>query len=52
MDELAAEKLTPLLRLKYHNAIADALADLGEPEQIRTLFTGFQQYLYAETVAS
>jgi type I restriction enzyme R subunit len=52
VDELAAEKLTPLLRLKYHNAIADALADLGEPEQIRTLFTGFQQYLYAETVAS
>ena len=29
VDELDQEKLTPLLRLKYHNSIADAVADLG-----------------------
>jgi type I restriction enzyme R subunit len=39
-------KLRPLLLLKYHNAIADAVADLGPPEQIRTLFAGFQRHLY------
>ena len=47
VEELGADKLTPLLRLKYNNAIADALADLGKPEQIQTVFAGFQQYLYA-----
>ena len=40
------EKLTPLLRLKYHNSIADAVADLGRPEKIGEVFAGFQQYLY------
>jgi type I restriction enzyme R subunit len=35
-----------LLRLKYHNSIADAVADLGRPEQIQQVFTGFQKYLY------
>ena len=34
VDELDQEKLTPLLRLKYHNSIADAVADLGRPEEI------------------
>ena len=29
MEELDQEKLTPLLRLKYHSSIADAVADLG-----------------------
>ena len=29
VEELAQEKLSPLLKLKYHNAIADAVADLG-----------------------
>lgn len=48
VDELDAEKLTPLLRLRYNNAIADAVADLGSPEQIRTTFVGFQRYLYEE----
>ena len=28
VEELAQDKLSPLLRLKYHNAIADAVADL------------------------
>jgi type I restriction enzyme R subunit len=47
VDELDLDKLSPLLRLKY-NAIADAAADLGSPEQIRGVFVGFQKYLYAE----
>ena len=46
VDELDAEKLTPLLRLRYNNALADAVADLGSPEQIRTAFVGFQRFLY------
>jgi type I restriction enzyme R subunit len=44
--ELDQDKLTPLLRLKYNNSIADALADLGRPEEIGEVFAGFQQYLY------
>ena len=45
VDELAPEKLSPLLKLKY-NAIADAVDDLGDTSQIRGLFAGFQKYLY------
>ncbi|MBI2441867.1 MAG: DEAD/DEAH box helicase family protein [Lentisphaerae bacterium] len=52
VEELDQEKLTPLLRLKYHNSIADAVADLGRPEDIGTLFAGFQKYLYQQTVAA
>lgn len=48
VDELDQEKLTPLLRLKYHNSICDAVADLGEPEKIGQVFTGFQRHLYEE----
>lgn len=48
VEELHQEKLTPLLRLKYHNSIADAVADLGKPDEIGKLFAGFQKYLYAE----
>ena len=44
--ELDQEKLTPLLRLKYHDSIADAVADLGRPEQIGVVFASFQKYLY------
>jgi len=29
VEELDTDKLTPLLRLKYHDSIADAVADLG-----------------------
>jgi len=47
VDELAPEKLTPLLRLRYHNALADAASDLGPPDQIRKTFVGFQRLLYA-----
>ena len=46
VQELAQEKLTPLLRLRYQNSIADAVADLGKPEDIGQLFSGFQRYLY------
>jgi type I restriction enzyme, R subunit len=46
VEELDQEKLTPLLRLKYHNSITDALADLGRAEDIGQVFTGFQKYLY------
>jgi type I restriction enzyme R subunit len=46
VEELAQDKLSPLLRLKYHNAIADAVADLGKPEEIGRVFVGFQKYLY------
>jgi len=44
--ELDLEKLTPLLRLKYNNSIADAVDDLGKPEDISKAFSGFQKYLY------
>jgi hypothetical protein len=37
----------PLLRLKYHDSIADAVADLGKPDEIGKVFFGFQKYLYS-----
>lgn len=46
VHELDQEKLTPLLRLRYHDSIADAVADLGRPEEIGKVFSGFQEYLY------
>ena len=45
VQELDREKLSPLLKLKYH-ALADAVADLGRPEEIGKLFAGFQRFLY------
>lgn len=48
VHELDQEKLTPLLRLKYQDSIADAVADLGKPEEIGRLFAGFQKYLYVK----
>ena len=50
--ELEQEKLTPLLRLKYQDSIADAVADLGRPEEIRDVFAGFQKYLYQPRAAA
>jgi len=52
VQELDQEKLTPLLRLKYHNSIADAVADLGRPEEIGKVFAGFQKYLYQQQAAA
>ena len=46
VEELDREKLSPLLKLKYNNAIADAVADLGRPEEIGNVFAGFQKHLY------
>jgi len=46
VEELDQAKLTPLLRLKYHDSIADALADLGKADEIGKVFAGFQKYLY------
>jgi type I restriction enzyme, R subunit len=48
VEELDQEKLTPLLRLKYHGSIADAVADLGRPDEIGKVFSGFQKFLYQE----
>ncbi|HUT02896.1 MAG TPA: type I restriction-modification enzyme R subunit C-terminal domain-containing protein, partial [bacterium] len=48
VDELDQEKLTPLLHLKYHGSIADAVANLGRPEEIGRVFTGFQRFLYQQ----
>jgi type I restriction enzyme, R subunit len=45
--ELDAEKLSPLLKLKYNNALADAFVELGQPDQVRHMFVGFQKHLYA-----
>ncbi len=52
VDELDQEKLMPLLRLKYHDSIADAVADLGKPEEIGKVFSGFQKYLYQQQAAA
>ncbi|MDZ7621647.1 MAG: type I restriction-modification enzyme R subunit C-terminal domain-containing protein [Candidatus Competibacteraceae bacterium] len=53
VEELDQEKLTPLLRLKYHNSIADAVADLGgQPVEINMAFVGFQKYLYQQTAVA
>ena len=51
VHELDLEKLSPLLRLKY-NAISDAVAELGSPDQIRDVFVGFQKYLYVAGLGS
>jgi type I restriction enzyme, R subunit len=51
VEELDQDKLTPLLRLKYHNSIADAVADLGRPEDIGKAFAGFQKYLYQDAAS-
>ena len=49
VDELDNEKLIPLLHLKYHDSIADAMDDLDcKAEEIKSLFENFQKYLYEE----
>jgi len=50
VDELAQDKLSPLLRLRY-KALGDAFSELGKPEEIRQVFVGFQRHLYAEGTA-
>jgi type I restriction enzyme R subunit len=46
VEELDQEKLSPLLKLKYGDSLADAIDDLGQPEEIGQTFAGFQRYLY------
>ena len=46
VDELDDVKLKDLLKLKYNNAISDAFAELGQPDQVRRVFVGFQRHLY------
>src|SRR3984893_12825796 len=52
VEELDHDKLTPLLRLKYHDSIADAVADLGRPDDIGRVFSNFQKYLYQPQTAA
>ena len=46
VEELDQRKFRPLLRLKYHDSLSDAIADLGKPDEIGRVFAGFQKYLY------
>jgi type I restriction enzyme R subunit len=52
VQELDQEKLAPLLKLRYHDSLLDAIADLGEPDLIGRIFAGFQKYLYQPQVAA
>ncbi|MFZ3073893.1 MAG: DEAD/DEAH box helicase family protein [Minisyncoccales bacterium] len=47
VEELDEEKLPILLNLKYHSP-ADAINVLGNVENIRSIFFGFQKNLYAK----
>ena len=47
VGELDQDKLPDLLDLKYHG-VADAVAVLGDVSDIREMFIGFQQHLYAQ----
>jgi len=51
VEELDQEKLKHLLGLRYQDSIADAISDLGRPEEIGAIFAGFQHSLYQEAVA-
>jgi type I restriction enzyme, R subunit len=51
VEELEQTKLTPMLKLKYNDSIADAVQDLGEPSVISQTFSGFQKYLYEKEAA-
>ncbi|WP_152054409.1 EcoAI/FtnUII family type I restriction enzme subunit R [Tautonia marina] len=51
VEELDLDKLTPLLRIRYHGSIADALADLGRPAEISKFFSEFQRHLYPDPSA-
>jgi type I restriction enzyme R subunit len=52
VQELDREKLTPLLRLRYHDSISDALADLGRADDIGRVFVNFQKHLYEDRPAA
>ncbi len=46
VEELDGDKLNPLLKLRYHDSIQDALDDLGDAASVRSAFLGFQKHLY------
>lgn len=46
VTELDTDKLSPLLRLKYHDSLTDAWKELGKPAEVGKIFVGFQKYLY------
>jgi type I restriction enzyme R subunit len=46
VGELAQAKLPYLLELIYH-AVSDAVVELGSVANIRDVFIGFQEHLYA-----
>lgn len=43
VEELDQEKLVPLLNLKYHNSIADAVKDLGKGRGHMQRFLGLSE---------
>jgi type I restriction enzyme R subunit len=48
VEELAVEKLPPLLEVRY-GGINEALGELGgNADEVRQVFCDFQQYLYAD----
>ena len=44
VEELDQAKLRPLLNRKYHDPIADAVAELGKPDEIGKAFGGLKRY--------
>ena len=48
VGELDQEKLSPLLRLKYHDSLSDAWKELGKPDEVGRIFARFQKYLYQQ----
>ncbi|OYU13026.1 MAG: hypothetical protein CFE38_05370 [Comamonadaceae bacterium PBBC1] len=49
VDQLDADKLTPLLKLRY-NPLNNAMAELGDAVQVRQAFVGMQRYLYRSQI--
>jgi type I restriction enzyme R subunit len=52
VEELDPSKLAPLLKLRYNNAIADAISDLGPANEIGRMFSGFQKHLYERAMTA
>jgi type I restriction enzyme, R subunit len=46
VDELDTDKLTPVLKLRYTNALNDAIADWDDAVKIRKAFVEFQRNFY------
>ena len=51
LDWWLRQCMKKLLAPKYNDSMADAVADLGQREEIGNAFAGFQKYLYAEKLA-